>query len=61
MYLYPAYYRHRWNPFIGSELGFTIFRLVNDSVRLAELHWYQANNIGKREFKIKLPFLARFD
>ena len=23
----------------------------------AEIHWYQADNIGKREFKIKLPFL----
>ena len=24
---------------------------------LAEIHWYEAHGIGKREFKLKLPFL----
>ena len=37
--------------------GVAYVRLVDGSVRLAEVHWYQADNIGKREFKIKLPFL----
>ena len=37
--------------------GVAYVRLVNGSVRLAEIHWYQAQGIGKREFKIKLPFL----
>ncbi len=32
-------------------------RLVDGSIHLAEIHWYQANNIGKKEFKIKFPFL----
>ncbi len=32
-------------------------RLVSGRIRLAEIHWYEAHGIGKREFKIKLPFL----
>jgi hypothetical protein len=32
-------------------------RLVDGAVRLAEIHWYEAHGIGKREFKLKLPFL----
>jgi hypothetical protein len=26
-------------------------------IRLAEVHWYEAHGIGKKEFKLKLPFL----
>ncbi len=26
-------------------------------IRLAEIHWYEAHGIGKKEFKLKLPFL----
>ena len=37
--------------------GVAYVQLVDGSVHLAEIHWYQADNIGKREFKIKLPFL----
>ena len=37
--------------------GVAYVQLIDSSVRLAEVHWYQADNIGKREFKIKLPFL----
>lgn len=37
--------------------GVAYVSLVDGSVRLAEVHWYQTDNIGKREFKIKLPFL----
>jgi hypothetical protein len=37
--------------------GVAYVRLANGSIHLAEVHWYQADNIGKREFKIKLPFL----
>ena len=32
-------------------------RLANGRIRLAEVHWYEAHGIGKREFKLKLPFL----
>jgi hypothetical protein len=27
--------------------------LMNGDIRLAELHWYEAHGIGKREIKIK--------
>ena len=29
-----------------------------DTIRLAELHWYEAHGIGRKEFKLKLPFLG---
>ena len=28
-------------------------KLANNTIRRAELHWYEASGIGKREFKIK--------
>jgi hypothetical protein len=28
-------------------------RLPNGTIRRAELHWYEASGIGKKEFKIK--------
>ena len=37
--------------------GIASIRLRTGEVRLAELHWYEASGIGKREFKIK-RFLA---
>jgi hypothetical protein len=33
--------------------GFTTVRLSDGTLRDAEIHWYEANGIGKREFKIK--------
>ena len=51
--LQRQYGRGRWRKLKG--VGYV--RLTNGSVRLAEVHWYQADNIGKKEFKIKLPFL----
>ena len=33
--------------------GFATIRLAEGSVREAEVHWYEAAGIGKREFKIK--------
>ena len=47
------YGRGRWR----KLKGVANVRLVDGSIRRAEVHWYQANNTGKREFKIKLPFL----
>jgi len=32
-------------------------RLQDGSFRLAEVHWYEAHGIGKRDIKIKFPFL----
>ncbi|HEY3026640.1 MAG TPA: hypothetical protein VGJ55_10865 [Pyrinomonadaceae bacterium] len=37
--------------------GLANVRLPNGRIRLAEVHWYEAHGIGKREFKLKLPFL----
>lgn len=33
--------------------GFALVRLPDGTLREAELHWYEASGIGKREFKIK--------
>ena len=33
--------------------GIAHIRLENGAVRLAELHWYEAHGIGRREFKRK--------
>lgn len=43
----------RWR----KRKGFAQVRLPNKRIRLAEIHWYEAHGIGKREFKLKLPFL----
>ena len=36
--------------------GVAYVRLVDGSVRFAQIHWYQTDNIDKTEFKFKLPF-----
>jgi hypothetical protein len=33
--------------------GVTSIRLANGAIRTAELHWYEAHGIGKRELKWK--------
>jgi hypothetical protein len=33
--------------------GIAMIRLPEGNTALAELHWYEANGIGKRELKIK--------
>jgi hypothetical protein len=30
-----------------------VVRLADGSIRRAELHWYEATGIGRKEFKIK--------
>ena len=37
--------------------GVAQVRLPSGRIRLAEVHWYEAHGIGKKEFKLKLPFL----
>jgi hypothetical protein len=37
--------------------GIAQVRLPNGRIRLAEIHWYESHGVGKREFKLKLPFL----
>ena len=33
--------------------GFAVVRLQNGNIRKAELHWYEAHGIGKKNLKIK--------
>jgi len=51
--LRKRYGKARWR----KVKGVAQVRLLNGTIRLAELHWYEAHSIGKKEFKIKLPFL----
>ena len=43
----------RWR----KRKGVATVRLPDGRIRLAEIHWYEAHGIGRKEFKIKLPFL----
>jgi hypothetical protein len=43
------YGRARWR----KRKGVATVRLGDGSMRLAELHWYEAAGIGRKEFKIK--------
>ncbi len=48
--LQKLYGRGRWR----KRRGIARVRLADSTVRLAELHWYEASGIGRKEFKIKL-------
>jgi len=37
--------------------GVASVRLLDGTIRLAEVHWYEAHGLGRKEFKLKLPFL----
>jgi hypothetical protein len=47
--LRKQYGRGRWRKLKGIAL----IRLANGRIRRAELHWYEAHGIGKREMKRK--------
>lgn len=47
--LRKIYGRGRWR----KRKGIARVRLSNGTVRLAEVHWYEATGIGRKEFKIK--------
>ena len=51
--LQKYYGRGKWRKLKGVAR----VQLPNGIIRLAEIHWYEAHSIGKKEFKIKLPFL----
>lgn len=44
-----VYGGQRWRKMKGRAL----VELVTGEVRLAELHWYEAQSIGKKDFKVK--------
>jgi len=46
-----------WEGKARKVKGVANVRLPDGTIRLAELHWYEAHSIGKKEIKIKLPFL----
>ncbi len=43
------YGRGRWR----KRKGFARIRLADGTIRQAEVHWYEAHGIGRKEFKIK--------
>ena len=43
------YGKGRWR----KRKGIANVRLPNGTIRTAEVHWYEASGIGKKEFKIK--------
>jgi len=47
--LNKIYGKGRWR----KRKGKAKVRLGNGDIRLAELHWYEATGIGKKEYKIK--------
>jgi hypothetical protein len=47
--LRKAYGRGRWR----KREGIARVRFASGSERLAEIHWYEATGIGRKEFKIK--------
>lgn len=47
--LRKIYGRGRWR----KRKGFARVRLEDGSILTAEVHWYEATGIGRREFKIK--------
>ena len=47
--LIKVYGRGRWR----KRKGIAEIRLPDGELRLAELHWYEATGIGRKEFKIK--------
>ncbi len=48
-YLCKTYGEGRWRKLKGSAY----VRLPNGNIRQAELHWYEAHGIGKKNIKIK--------
>ena len=47
--LRKSYGDGRWR----KRKGIAFVQLANGTIREAELHWYEASGIGRKEFKIK--------
>jgi len=48
-YLQKVYGRGRWRKLKGKAT----IRLPNGETRYAEIHWYEAHGIGRKDMKIK--------
>ena len=51
--LRKVYGRGRWR----KRKGLATVLFPNGKIKRVELHWYEAHGIGRKEFKLKLPFL----
>ena len=51
--LNKRYGKGRWR----KKKGAATVKLNDESFRLAEIHWYEAHGIGRKDPKIKFPFL----
>jgi len=51
--LHKRYGRGRWR----KMKGVTLVRLKDGTTHTAEVHWYEAHGIGRKEFKLKFPLL----
>lgn len=51
--LQRAYGKGRWRKLRGVAK----VRLEDGSVHTAEVHWYEAHGIGRKELKLKFPLL----
>lgn len=47
------YGKGRWR----KRKGVAKVRLLDGTIHDAELHWYEAHGVGRREMKIKFPLL----
>lgn len=47
--LQRMYGRGRWR----KLKGVATVRLPDDTIHIAEIHWYEAHGIGKHDFKVK--------
>jgi hypothetical protein len=37
--------------------GLATVRLIDGTIHTAEIHWYEAHGVGRKELKLKLPLL----
>lgn len=51
--LRKRYGKGRWK----KMKGIATVRLEDGEIHTAELHWYEAHGIGRKEFKIKFPLI----
>ena len=51
--LQKVYGKGRWR----KLRGIATVRLADGTTHTAEIHWYEAHGIGRKELKLKLPLL----
>ena len=51
--LQQQYGQGRWR----KRKGIATVQLLDGTIHTAEVHWYEAHGIGRKEFKLKLPLL----